>query len=160
MNKLIICLLGSILFFLVLIFCRMTVPLIAPSVAEPSDQSFLSFHLAMQANQFAMLQVYLSAFGIFLTGLGIVLAAAAIWGYKELREIALKIAENKINAIVPDLVKKEIKKLTPKEQDRVNLEVAMEKSQNNNSSEIFKNFVTSMNKDPLELPSEAYVEDK
>src|ERR1700722_18672745 len=91
--------LAAILIILTLIYCRITVPTLDPAIASSSDSHFASSYLAMQANQFALLQVYLSAFGIVLSALGIMLAAAAIWGYNELRAMVIKIAVNKINDI-------------------------------------------------------------
>jgi hypothetical protein len=160
MRKLNVWLLILILCFLALIYFRMYVTPIAASSIGDTDKDLFGSYLTMQANQFALLQVYLSAFGIILTGLGIVLAAAAIWGYKELKKIALKIAVNKIQEIVPALVKIEIGKLVPEEQARASFEVAMEKFPVSNSNEVLTDCVLAMNKDPMDMPSGIYIEDK
>jgi hypothetical protein len=146
MQKTNIIILVLILVFVVWGNFRATVPAIAAESVGLDPKEFFSTHLSMQANQFALLQIYLSVLTIVLTVLGIVLAVAAIWGYKEIKDIAIKIAEKKIQEIVPSIVKSEIRQLGEEERDRTIFGTNMEKS-DNITDKVFHNGIEMIDKE-------------
>lgn len=156
MNKICACLLVIILALLIFQALCMFVPPIAvihEQGASLSPNETFSAYIAMQANQFALLQIYLSTFGIAVAAVGILLAVAAIWGYKELKEIALAQAKNVIDKLVPDLVKYQVKNMKIEDQERTiaGSNIGMQHAKNVN--EFFSDRVKVIEDDPMKKSS-------
>ncbi len=146
-------LLVVILLFTVLNCLRLFVPPVETVTSAVASGENYTHLLTMQANQFALLQVYIAAFGIVLTALGIVLAVAAVYGYTELRASALKTAEEKISKDLPTLVKEQFTLLAPEAQAQLIAKVIMDRSPDVSTENAFLEGVKVMTQDPMNIPS-------
>lgn len=151
-------LLSITIFLLAIILCRSIAPQVILSSIEAKDPVLFSAYLTMQANQFALLQVYLSALGILLTVLGFVLAMAAIWGYKDLTSTLQESARKMISETVPGLIKKEMSNASLEQLAKLAMEQKMSKTSSSQGAAL-NDIISLVEKDPSELPSEVYVGD-
>lgn len=99
--------------------------------------------LSTQANQFAVLQVYISIFGI-------ALAIAAFWGYNEIKSGAEKRAEKAVQEAIPSLVKEVLAKIPQEELQKLLFESGMRIQTEQNIKEVLEDGKERMLKDPME----------
>ncbi len=144
-----------ILFICSFKYLELFVPSIATTVSDNSAVSsdIYTNLLTMQSNQFSLLQVYMAAFGIVITILALILAVAALYGYTQLKDSVLKVAEDKINKELPDLVMKQFSALAPEEQAKLLIKTTMDKTPDNNFEKVFQQNIRPMELDPMKMVS-------
>ena len=121
---------------------RIGVPFVNETASVLSQTDSIGVFLAAQANQFALLQVLLSAVGI-----GI--AIAAVWGYNQIKSGAEKMALEKVNEVVPKLVKEALEKLGPEEMAHINFNLSMGRPPKGNLKDVLSESIELLGKDPF-----------
>lgn len=111
------------------------------SLANETDS--IGVFLSAQANQFALLQTYLSTFGIGL-------ALAAFWGYIEITTRAEQKAEATVQGAVPKLFNELLDKFGREELNRL-LDERMKKSSQKNTDDVLQEGIERMFKDPMDV---------
>ncbi len=124
---------------------RLRSPLVNSNESILSNTDSIGVYLAMQANQFACLQVLLSV-------VGIAIAFAAIWGYITIKEGAEQTAEKAVKDALPNLFQEMIDKYGPEQISKMVFQENMKKSQHKDMNEEFNESIEAMKKDPMEVP--------
>ncbi len=123
---------------------RFGLPFVNSKESIFSETESIGIFLSAQANQFAILQVIVSVFGIGL-------AVVAFWGYIEIMSRAEQKAEKTVQQEVPRLFNEMLDKFGKEELQRMLLDAKMTKPLQKNAEEIFQEGSGRMHKDPLEL---------
>lgn len=135
----------SIFNALILLFLayRIGTPFFNSAESILSNTDSIGVFLMAQSNQFALLQILISALGIGLAGAG-------VWGYIAIKESAVNRAEATVKEEVPKLFNEMLKKFEREEFKRLIAETKMELAQQKKSDEIFQDAVEKMLEDPMD----------
>lgn len=136
----------NLLAFIYIIF-RLGIPFYNETASVLSNTDSIGVFLSAQANQFALMQVLLSA-------LGIGLAVAGFWGYFTIKESAKNMAEATVKVEVPNLFEEMLKKYGREEFQRFLIDTKMELPQHKSSDDVFQEGIVRMQQDPMETPHE------
>lgn len=132
-------------FLLLFLAFRVGTPLLNVSDSILANTDSIGVFLMAQANQFALMQVILSA-------LGIGLAVIGFWGYFAIKSSAESKAEATVREEVPKLFDEVLKKYGREELQRLILETKMELAEEKNSSDVFQEGIERIFDDSLEMP--------
>jgi len=132
---------------LVFIIYRFGIPILNSTESLMSNTDSIGVWFSAQANQFALIQLLLSIFGI-----GV--AFVTIWGYMTIKESAANAAEKAVKEGVPKFFKEMFDKIGREELQRMLVEIKLESTQQKNSSHVFEEGIERLSKDPMDVPDD------
>lgn len=126
-------------------FYRIGLPLFDSNESLLNHTDSIALFMNIQANQFSLLQTYISIFGI-------IIAIAGVWGYTEIQRIASKVSADAVKDAIPEAFNKfgeqNIQRMIVREVD--------EKFKKENEKEQYAYGMSKIYKDPnaIEVPND------